>query len=229
MPTLPPGLWHDRFEAVTAQADEIAALATPAPAAKPAAKAAAPQLDLALGEPGKLVISHRALSKVTLRLFSVDLEVLFSKDPFLKGAGNPGGQPTIVPNATLTVPLTGATTTVELPPALQQGNLLVEAAAGPTKLLKVLDSSAMDVHQLPEDRQVQVFNAATGKPLPKTYVKVYAETKSGEVVFHKDGYTDLRGKFDYLSHTGVDAATIKRVALLISHPDQGARTVIYDR
>ena len=74
-----------------------------------------------------------------------------------------------------------------------------------------------------------IFAAATGLPLPKTYIKVYAENKSGEVVFHKDGYTDLRGKFDYLSHTGVDASNIKRVALLISHPQQGARTVIYDR
>ncbi|MCF7734020.1 MAG: hypothetical protein K9N23_20210, partial [Akkermansiaceae bacterium] len=69
----------------------------------------------------------------------------------------------------------------------------------------------------------------TAKPLPKTYIKVYAETTSGETVFHKDGYTDLRGKFDYLSHTGVDPSTIKRVALLVSHPEKGARTVIYDR
>jgi hypothetical protein len=51
----------------------------------------------------------------------------------------------------------------------------------------------------------------------------------GSVVFHKDGYTDLRGKFDYLSHTAVDSTTVKRLAILVSHSEKGARTVIYDR
>jgi len=27
---------------------------------------------------------------------------------------------------------------------------------------------------------------------------VFGRTKNGQVRFHKDGYTDLRGKFDYL-------------------------------
>jgi hypothetical protein len=32
-----------------------------------------------------------------------------------------------------------------------------------------------------------------------------------------------------LSHTGIDPASIKRLALLISHPEKGARTVIYQK
>jgi hypothetical protein len=80
----------------------------------------------------------------------------------------------------------------------------------------------------PSTRSIQVMETATAKPLPKTYVKVYAETRDGTVTFHKDGYTDLRGKFDYLSHTGMDSSTIKRVAILVKHPEQGARTIIHD-
>jgi hypothetical protein len=87
----------------------------------------------------------------------------------------------------------------------------------------------MDLRQLPQQRIVQVLDAATGKPLVKTYIKVYAETNGGAIMFHKDGYTDLRGMFDYLSHTGADLSTIKRLALLASHPEKGARTVIYER
>lgn len=37
------------------------------------------------------------------------------------------------------------------------------------------------------------------KPLSKIYVKVFSKDKSNVVNFHKDGYTDLRGRFDYLS------------------------------
>jgi len=156
---------------------------------------------------------------------------LFSKDPFLLGEGTTGGNPTIRPNASLNVPLAKevAQTTIELPPALRRGNVLVAAESGTTKLLKVLDSRALELRHLPQERTIQVLDAATLKPLPNTYIKVYAEMNEGQTVFHKDGYTDLRGKFDYLSHTGADLSHIKRLALLASHPQQGARTVVYDR
>ena len=231
LPALPPGLWHDRFQAVVDQADEIAALDQPDAATKPDEGAAAPQLDLTLNDSGKLAIQHRGLGKTTLRIFSVDLEVLFSKNPFLQGGGDNAANPAIRPNATLEVPLAKDTTTtaVELPEALRQGNLLVSAESGNTRILKILDSRAMILRHLPASRTLQVLDAATSKPLAKTYIKVYAETRTGEIVFHKDGYTDLRGMFDYLSHTATDPASIKRLALLAIHPEKGARTVIYDR
>ena len=229
--SLPPGLWRDRFQAVVDQADEIAALDRPVENAKPEQEIPAPQLDLRLAGDGKLVIRHRSLDKAKLRLFSVDLEVLFSKDPFLQGDGSQGGDPAIRPNADLQVPLASnaAETTVDLPEGLRKGNVLVSAESGTKKLLKVLDSRDLELRHTPVSRNVQVLDTATTKPLPKTYVKVYAEMNSGEIVFHKDGYTDLRGKFDYLSNTAVDASTVKRVAILFSHPEKGARTVIYDR
>jgi len=37
--------------------------------------------------------------------------------------------------------------------------------------------------------------------------------------FWKDGYTDLRGKFDFLSHTATDLTQIKRLAIFASHPE----------
>lgn len=232
LPTLPPGLWHERFTAVDEQAAEIAGLNEPGdPGEKdsPAKEPAAPQLGLALAADGKLVIQHQALEKASLRLFSVDLEVLFSKDPFLSGDG--GGLPAIRPNEILEVPLAKdkRETVVELPEGLRKGNVLVSAESGTKKLLKILDSRALEIHHRPEERTIQVINAAASRPLAKTYVKVYAEMRSGEVVFHKDGYTDLRGKFDYISHTGVDVSSIKRFAVLVSDKEKGARTVIYDR
>lgn len=231
LPTLPPGLWKDRFQAVVDQAEETASLAASGAEEKPLAEAAAPELDLTLAEGGKLLIKHRSLEKTTLRLFSVDLEVLFSNNPFLQGEGSQGGQPAILPNESFEVALAkdASVTTVELPEGLRKGNVLVSADSGTKKLLKVLDSRVIELRHTPQDRVVQVLDAGDHKPLPKTYVKVYAEMNSGEVVFHKDGYTDLRGKFDYLSHTGIDISTIKRVAVLVTHPEKGARTVIYDR
>jgi len=232
LPGLPTGLWKDRFQSVADQADEIASLAQPAGEATPEKQIVAPELDLVLPGNGKLVIKHRSLAKATLRLFNIDLEVMFSKNPFLLGgdSGN-GGEPSIRPNADLEIelPANASETTVELPEAMRKGNVLVSAHSDTKSLLKILDSNAIELRHTPENRTIQVLDTVSAKPLSKTYIKVYAETKDGRIDFHKDGYTDLRGKFDYLSHTGNDPSQIKRLAILANHPEKGARTVIYDR
>jgi hypothetical protein len=44
-----------------------------------------------------------------------------------------------------------------------------------------------------------VRDSANDKPVSRAYVKVYARLRGGTVRFFKDGYTDLRGRFDYAS------------------------------
>ncbi|MCP5534151.1 MAG: hypothetical protein H7A48_13355 [Akkermansiaceae bacterium] len=228
--SLPPGLWSERFESVVSQADEITAANKPDGSGPGKAAAEAPRLEIEPAGEDRIAIRHSGIGEAKLRLFPVDLEMLFSKNPFLEsGAG--ASLPSIRPNETLDVPLPAATgeTEISLPESLRKGNLLVSAEAGDLKLLRVLESRSLDLRNDPAERTVQVFSRASSRPLPKAYVKVYAERAGGEVSFHKDGYTDLRGKFDYLSHTGESPAGIRRLAVLVSHPDFGARTVIYDR
>ena len=50
--------------------------------------------------------------------------------------------------------------------------------------------------------RLQVLAQEGGTPVEKAYIKVYARNQSGEVRFYKDGYTDLRGRFDYASLNG---------------------------
>ena len=54
------------------------------------------------------------------------------------------------------------------------------------------------------------------------YVKVYARMADGSVRFYKDGYTDLRGRFDYgsLSTNELDAVT--KFAILVLSEEHGA-------
>lgn len=87
----------------------------------------------------------------------------------------------------------------------------------------------METRINPADRSIQIIDPAAKVPLPGTYLKVYAESRDGTVTFHKDGYTDLRGKFDYLSHTAIDPSTIRRIAILVSHPEKGSLTRIINR
>lgn len=55
-------------------------------------------------------------------------------------------------------------------------------------------------HQLSEEFGViKLVDQSTRKPVPKVYVKCFVKYKNGDVKFYKDGYTDIRGTFDYVS------------------------------
>jgi 5-hydroxyisourate hydrolase-like protein (transthyretin family) len=70
--------------------------------------------------------------------------------------------------------------------------------------------------------QVRVADSATGQPLPKVYVKVYARMNDGRTRFYKDGYTDLRGRFDYASLSTNELDFVDRFALLVLSEQNGA-------
>ncbi|MDP7289174.1 MAG: hypothetical protein QGH94_14405, partial [Phycisphaerae bacterium] len=64
--------------------------------------------------------------------------------------------------------------------------------------------------------------AKTGRALPRVYMKVYARMKSGQVQFYKDGYTDLRGRFDYTSLNTNELDQVARFSILILSEDSKA-------
>jgi hypothetical protein len=100
---------------------------------------------------------------------------------------------------TLRLPVGKTKVPVPVPDELLKKNMLVEAsAAGKTKVAPYF-AGEMDVKLSENYGQLRVTDSAGGKPLSKVYVKVYAKLADGSVKFHKDGYTDLRGRFDYAS------------------------------
>ena len=70
--------------------------------------------------------------------------------------------------------------------------------------------------------QVRVKRSEGGKPVPRAYVKVYAQLADGRVKFYKDGYTDLRGRFDYASLSTDDLGEVRKFAILILSDEHGA-------
>jgi hypothetical protein len=71
--------------------------------------------------------------------------------------------------------------------------------------------------------QLKVAAADTGAPLPRVYVKVYSRRSAGETgQFYKDGYTDIRGTFDYTSLSTDELQHVERFSLLVSSDSHGA-------
>lgn len=214
--------WQQRFRDVLAQLDEAAGKA-PAQGNEPTADpaATAPALELALTDK-TLTVSARNLTQCEVRYYELDVEFAFSARPFAEGSGTSAAfvRPNLV--ETKDLPKAQPQVAFPLPTQFHQKNVLVEVRAGGLVRSQQYFANALDVRFLETFGQVAVTQKDSQKPLPKTYVKVFARLQDGTVRFHKDGYTDLRGRFDYASLSDDPNANATRYAVLVLDEQRGA-------
>lgn len=223
----PVDKWRKRFEAVIAQAAEIEGAATavvdPENRDQTQAQLAGTEPNFELNvEAGEIQLHYANVESATVNFYLMDVELLFSRNPFAQEYSSQFSS--IRPNETLQVdlPADGDRRSIAIPEALQAKNLMVEvAAAGQTRATPYY-SGALVVQTIENYGQVKVLAEAGGRPLPGVYVKAYARMNNGEVRFYKDGYTDLRGRFDYASLSTSDLDNVERFALLVLSDDLGA-------
>jgi hypothetical protein len=79
----------------------------------------------------------------------------------------------------------------------------------------------MDITLSENYGELRVLSSESNKPLSGVYVKVYGESGNGKD-FVKDGYTDLRGIFNYSSVSGKPIKQFKKLAILILSEKHGA-------
>ncbi len=173
-------------------------------------------------EAGKVDISYQNLKSVRVNYYEMDIELLFSRNPFVQRFT--GSFSWIRPNATASVALPADATSHSfgLPEQFGNSNFLVEiVGAGQTKT-QTWYSHSLNVQIVENYGQLVVTNEKTKKSLPRVYVKVYAAMSDGSIRFYKDGYTDLRGRFDYSSLNTNELDSVRRFSVLILSKDHGA-------
>ena len=100
--------------------------------------------------------------------------------------------------------------------------LVAEDAEGRAEARLEVTPGGLDVQVSRETRQLRVRDRK-GKPVAGAYVKVYVRDASGrETKFHKDGYTDLRGAFDYASISTDSSFKPAEYAVLVLPDGAGA-------
>ena len=109
----------------------------------------------------------------------------------------------------------------ELPREYQSRNVLIEVIGGGKKRSLAVYSNELNTAVSERYGFLTVRHAGDNRPLPATYVKVYALTPSGPQ-FYKDGYTDLRGKFDYASVSTSDIGDVLKFSVLVMSDENGA-------
>ena len=223
----PSLLWRKRFGDVIAQNREIAEVAQKksTPTVHPKSNLT-PQLRVLPIDNG-LQINYADIDEVSIKLYKIDLEVMFSNTPFY--TDNTSIQPSILPNKSLKVhlPKGKKQMLVKLPQDMQYGNILAVMDAASIHQVLVLNSSALFVSRDLSSRTLTVTQSKNNRVLPRCYVKIYVELDDGEVVFFKDGYTDLRGKFPYETHPTIKPQHIKRYSILTSHPQYGSKITLF--
>lgn len=180
----------------------------------------APQLQIEIDK-GTLKIDHANIKDCTVNYYPMDLELLFSNKPFVQEVGN---KFTIIkPSKSTTIKLDGnKTTESQIPDSLKGKNLILEVTSAGITRIKAYYPNALKVDIVENYGQLRVTDKKTGKAIPKVYVKVYAKSKNGSVKFYKDGYTDLRGRFDYTSLNTDEIDSVAKFAILVMSDSNGS-------
>ena len=203
----PVDRWRKLFAEVGEQIDEVEGKGRVA--GKPSGKEGreATQAQLAESEPTfdfkvenrQVSLTWRNLREVTVNYYRMDPEFLFSSSPFV--TQDAGRVSMIKPNKSLVekLPEGKGAKDFGLPADLMKANILVEVLGAGQRKAQTYHSNTFRLSLAENYGRLEVRDAAEDRPLSKAYVKVYARLRDGTVRFFKDGYTDLRGKFDYAS------------------------------
>jgi len=168
---------------------------------------------------GKIVLLHSNIDEINIKLYFIDLEILFTREPKIseiinKSVNNEDNINKIdymkekfgfvQANYIETIKIPDSkknkntnSTIYEIPKIYQKKNLLIEVNYESIKLLDLYLSSNLNVIITESLGELKVLDQNL-KPLIKAYVKVYAKLNYN-TQFYKDGYTDLNGKFNYLA------------------------------
>lgn len=223
----PVDRWRNLFAAMKSQLDEINGkqppTADPEKTQQVNTQLAAADCSLELQVDKKEVaVDFQNLEQITVNYYLMDIELLFSRNPFVQQYGSRFSN--IRPNLTQNVelPKDKAQVTFDLPAELQNKNVLVEVVGRGMKKTAAYYSNSLSMQLLENYGQVKVSDAKSGKALSRVYVKTYARLKNGQIRFYKDGYTDLRGRFDYASLNTSELDNVDRFSVLVLSDSHGA-------
>jgi len=224
---IPVDRWRTRFQAMAAQLNEIQGrknrVVDPTQVDQTQTNLAATEssFDFEI-DARSVIVNYQNLKQVQVKYYLMDIELLFSRSPFARRDSSQFSQ--IRPNVTQTVKLPGKARrlAIPLPETLHNSNVLIEVTGGGGSRSQAYYANSLVVQLIENYGQLQVRHKESGKPLPKTYVKVYARSRDGRIAFYKDGYTDLRGRFDYSSLSTNTLDNVARFSLLILNEEFGA-------
>ncbi|KAH7832009.1 putative ATP-dependent RNA helicase RhlE [Monocercomonoides exilis] len=152
-----------------------------------------------------------------IKFYRVDIESLFSAKPFMKGKDSAKAFSIVKPTKQIEFSFEESNSAssssssssssaqlarsvvVHVPDELQRQNVFVEVEYEGKSRSDALFNCGMDVELFEDTGRLEVKEESSHRPVPGVYVKVYGKQGGESGAFVKDGFTDLRGCFDYAS------------------------------
>jgi hypothetical protein len=222
----PVSHWKNRFAEIAAQVAEIRGGKSDLVDDK---NDAAAQANLAANAPAfqfkldgnRVVLDYQNINDVVVNFYLMDAELLFSTNPF--ASIDQDAFSLIRPNLTKPMSLSADAkqTSFDLPDEMKNRNLLVEIRGQDLVRSLPYYANGMNVQIVENFGQLKVTAADDGRLLPQTYVKVYVQNADGSTSFYKDGYTDLRGRFDYATNSSITLEAATKFSLFIQNEKLG--------
>mmetsp|Transcript_36670 Transcript_36670/g.50458 ORF Transcript_36670/g.50458 Transcript_36670/m.50458 type:complete len:789 (+) Transcript_36670:321-2687(+) len=190
-----------------------------------------PSLSLSIKEGQAFSLRGGCLTQdIEVNYYVMDIELLFSTAPFSATSENTSKFSYVLPTYSEKISLDQIQKGEEkftyehlIPKKFQGSNLMVEVRANDIRKSAAYFANKMRVDVVENFGQLQVLTAETNRPIPCAYVKVYSRTNpSAKGSFYKDGYTDVRGIFDYVSLTNEKLSSVSRFAILVISEENGA-------
>jgi len=190
-----------------------------------AEEARKPSLDFACESGHKIRISYRNEKTCTIEYWKMDLEVLFSSQPFAAAADSYSWVEPNERERAVKLPEGGSELVVNIPASMRNQNSIIRITSG----------SGITVVRQDYDNEIEVqvgkavgelrVLTKSGEPVSVAYVKVYSQTADGAVGFYKDGYTDLRGRFSYRDISTSKQKNTKRYAVMVMTETLGSSKI----
>ena len=189
--------------------------------------------NIEIDDKGEITLEAVNIKEITCNYYIIDAEILFSRQPFLKE--NTEQFSYVKPFFSMKKEMYGSAVAeqdrvgqyvvqkVPLPDQLLHKNLVIEITGEDQQHFKTFYSSNLKVSILESFGELKVTSTENSKALPEIYVKVFAQYKDGSEKFYKDGYTDIRGLFEYAQTSGDKLAQVKKFAIYIESRDLGSQ------
>ena len=168
-------------------------------------------------------IIYKNISEFTVKYYLIDIEILFSRSPFVKKTKVDFNL--VKPQKEDKIKVTNEQKEnkylLTIPEELRNKNFYIEISSGKKIENEIYNSSLLKYSIIESIGEIKVMTPEL-KPLSKVYVKCFCETNSGTIKFYKDGFTDLRGKFDYVSLNTDLVNEVKKFSILMVSKEYGS-------
>lgn len=185
-------------------------------------KAIEPQFSVSL-ESKEIQMEYTNVDRVFVKYYVIDHEVLFSRTPFLMNNTSEFSYTKPIKQWEIKLDTETNTRVEPINADFVNKNMVIEVQAVGKSHYLTYTSASLKVAILENYGELKVTDQE-GNPLSQVYVKAFARYNNGQDKFFKDGYTDIRGKFEYAQTNSNQVKNIQKFGILIKDDSLGSLT-----